>query len=111
MTRNSAIAVFIILGSAAAVEPFRDPAPPAVQVPPAMKALAPKPNPDVRFHVKPKPLAPGAVTHDWKSFMGPQHNEISTETKLLRQWPDGGPTLVWEMRKGTGYSSPAISGD
>jgi outer membrane protein assembly factor BamB len=111
MTRNSAIAVFIILGSAAAVEPFRDPAPPVVQVPPAMKALTPKPNPDVRFHVKPKPLAPGAVTHDWKSFMGPQHNEISTETKLLRKWPEGGPTLVWEMRKGTGYSSPAISGD
>jgi outer membrane protein assembly factor BamB len=69
------------------------------------------PNPDLRFHGKPKPLAPGAVTHDWLSFLGPTHNGVSTETKLLKQWPQGGPKLVWEMQKGTGYSSPAIYGD
>ena len=72
---------------------------------------APKPNPDVRVHAKPKPLPAGAVTHDWTSFLGPTHNGISTETKLLREWPKGGPTLLWEMEKGTGYSSPAIAGD
>src|SRR6185369_6692306 len=37
-------------------------------------------------------------------------NGISTETKLLREFPPGGPTLLWEMRKGTGYTSPAIAG-
>jgi outer membrane protein assembly factor BamB len=68
-------------------------------------------EPEVRFHAKPKPLAPNAVTHDWKSFLGPSHNSTSTETKLLRPWPPGGPQLVWEMKKGTGYSSPAIAGD
>jgi outer membrane protein assembly factor BamB len=93
------------------VEPFRDPAPPVVQTLPPMPAATPKPNPDVQFHAKPKPLAPGAVTHDWKSFRGPTHDGISTETKLLLNWPSGGPKLVWEMRKGTGYSSPAIAGD
>jgi outer membrane protein assembly factor BamB len=76
-----------------------------------MQAAAAKPNPDVRFHSKPKPLPQGAVTHDWKSFLGPSHNGTSTETKLLREWTKGAPALVWEMRKGTGYSSPAISGD
>lgn len=71
---------------------------------------APKPNPDVRFHAKPKPLAPGAVAVDWRSFLGPAHNGKSPETKLLHDWPTGGPKLLWEMRKGTGYSSPAIAG-
>lgn len=71
----------------------------------------PQPNPDVTFHSKPKPLPAGAVTHDWKSFLGPTHDGMSTETKLLHNFGKGGPTLVWEMRKGTGYSSPAIAGD
>jgi outer membrane protein assembly factor BamB len=65
-------------------------------------------NPDVRVHRKPKPLAAGAVTHDWTRFLGPQMNATSTETKLARKLP---PPLVWELRKGTGYSSPAILGD
>ena len=63
------------------------------------------------MHAKPKPLPPNAVSHDWVSFLGPTHNAMSTETKLLREWPKGAPTLLWEMRKGTGYSSPAIAGD
>jgi outer membrane protein assembly factor BamB len=69
------------------------------------------PNADVRFHNKPKPLASGAVVHEWKSFLGPSHNGTSSETKLLHEWPRGGPPMVWEMKKGTGYSSPAISKD
>ena len=36
---------------------------------------------------------------------------MSTETRLLHTWPKTGPKLVWEMKKGTAYSSPAISGD
>jgi outer membrane protein assembly factor BamB len=56
---------------------------------------------------KPRPLAPGAVTHDWASFLGPTHNGVSTETRLSRTLP---PPLVWEFAKGTGYASPAIAG-
>jgi outer membrane protein assembly factor BamB len=56
----------------------------------------------------PKPLAAGAVTHDWTSFLGPLHNATSTETKLSRTLP---PPLVWEFPKGTSYASPAIAGD
>jgi outer membrane protein assembly factor BamB len=61
-----------------------------------------------RVHTKPKPLPAGAVTHDWRVFLGPLHNGVSTETKLSRTLP---PPLVWECPKGTGYASPAIAGD
>jgi len=57
---------------------------------------------------KPKPLAAGAVTHDWTAFLGPTHNAVSTETRLSRTLP---PPLVWEFPRGTGYASPAIAGD
>jgi len=90
---------------------FRDPAPPVLQNPSAVAQPKPQANPDVKFHAKPKPLAAGAVTSDWTSFLGPTHNAMSPETKLLHNWPKGGPKLVWEIAKGTSYSSPAISGD
>ncbi len=90
---------------------FADPAPPVVQKLPVMEPPLPLPHPQVRFHTKPKPLARDAVTHDWTSFLGPTHDSISTETRLLKKWPVGAPRLVWELRKGTGYSSPAVAGD
>ena len=34
----------------------------------------------------------------------------SLETGLLKELPEGGPALVWEFEKGTGYSSPTIAG-
>lgn len=58
----------------------------------------------------PAPLSPKAVTQEWPSFLGATHNAVSAETHLLRDWPEGGPKLLWEMPKGTGYSSPAIAG-
>ncbi|MBK5293307.1 MAG: PQQ-like beta-propeller repeat protein [Acidobacteriia bacterium] len=61
-----------------------------------------------RVHGKPKPLSKSAVTDDWTSFLGPTHNAVSAETKLSRKLP---PPLLWEFSKGTGYASPAISGD
>ncbi len=102
---------FVLLLALAAADGFKDPAPPTVKELPAVAAPAAKPNPAVKFHGKPKPLPAGAITHDWTSFLGPQHNGYSTETKLLKSWPKSGPKLVWEMKKGTGYSSPAIAGD
>jgi outer membrane protein assembly factor BamB len=61
-----------------------------------------------RVRGKPKPLPAGAVTHDWRTFLGPSHNAVSTETKLSRTLP---PPLVWEFPRGTGYASPAVAGD
>lgn len=74
----------------------------------AAQALAVRPAyGQARLHRAPKPLAPGAVTHDWASFLGPSHNAVSSETPLRRQLP---PPLVWELPKGSGYASPAIAG-
>ena len=59
-------------------------------------------------HGAPRPLAAAAETHDWTDFLGPSHNGVSTETHLSRVLP---PPLVWELPKGTGYTSPAIAGE
>lgn len=61
-----------------------------------------------RAHQAPKPLADDAITHDWTSFLGPTHDAVSTETKLSRNLP---PALLWELATGSGYASPAITGD
>ncbi len=63
------------------------------------------------FHKAPKPLAKGAVTADWPRFLGAADDATSPEKPLLVDWPKTGPVPVWEVRKGEGYSSPAIVGD
>src|SRR5215207_5292381 len=61
-----------------------------------------------QVHTKPQPLAKDAATHDWPSLLGPSHNGVSTETRLSRVLP---PPLVWDLPKGTSYTSPAVAGD
>lgn len=90
---------------------FADPAPPTAADLPNAPAAEPRQNPDATFHVAPKPLPKGAATHDWPGLLGPTHNMVSTETKLLDKFPPGGPTLVWEVKKGSGYAAPAVAGD
>ena len=89
---------------------FSDPAPPRLNTLLSTASPALRPNSEVRFHSRPKPLAPDAVTHDWTSFLGPNHNAVSSETKLLTKWSESGPPLVWEMIKGKSYTSPAVQG-
>jgi len=53
-----------------------------------------------------------AASGDWAQWRGPNHDGISTETGLLRDWPEGGPKLVWEVKGlGDGYSSVSIFGN
>ncbi len=55
------------------------------------------------------PLA--APASDWPQWRGPARDGVSPEKGLLRQWPKGGPELVWTFEKaGRGYSGPAIVG-
>ena len=35
---------------------------------------------------------------DWPQFRGPKRDGISKETGLLKQWPEGGPKLVWQKK-------------
>lgn len=49
---------------------------------------------------------------DWPQWRGPNRDGCSAETGLLKQWPDGGPKVVWQVDSvGAGYSSVAIKGD
>lgn len=52
-----------------------------------------------------------AETPSWPRFHGPQATNRSPETGLLKQWPDGGPKLLWTARGiGEGFAAVAISG-
>ena len=56
--------------------------------------------------------AAAAVAEDWPQWRGPNHDDISTETGLLKDWPAGGPKLAWEVKDlGHGFASVSISGD
>ena len=48
---------------------------------------------------------------DWFQFHGPERDNKSPDTGLLQEWPEGGPTRLWEATGiGEGYSSVAIVG-
>lgn len=52
-----------------------------------------------------------AIAGDWPQWRGPNRDDISTETGLLKAWPAGGPPLAWKARGlGVGYSSVAVAG-
>jgi outer membrane protein assembly factor BamB len=49
---------------------------------------------------------------DWPQWRGPQRNGISQEKGLLKEWPNGGPKLLWQVKEiGFGYSTPAVVGE
>src|SRR6185295_4388372 len=35
----------------------------------------------------------------WPQWRGPNRDNVSTETGLLREWPEGGPKLLWKAEK------------
>ena len=45
---------------------------------------------------------------DWPQFRGPNRDNISTETGLLRTWPAGGPKVLWKIPVCEGYAGAAI---
>lgn len=53
-----------------------------------------------------------AITTDWPQWQGPARTGLSTETGLLKAWPEGGPKALWSISNlGAGYGSMAIKGD
>ena len=49
---------------------------------------------------------------DWPQWQGPDRTRLSKETRLLKEWPAGGPPLVWTASGlGTGYGSMAVAGN
>jgi outer membrane protein assembly factor BamB len=50
-----------------------------------------------------------AAPFDWPQWRGPNRDDLSKETGLLKQWPEGGPKRVWLYENGgNAYSGPAI---
>ena len=65
------------------------------------------------FATAPFAFAPAAAdpTDSWPEFHGPNRDNQSTATGLLKQWPAGGPKLLWRASGlGKGYSSVAVAG-
>ena len=53
-----------------------------------------------------------ASAADWPQFRGPNRDNISQETGLLKEWPKDGPKLLWTVEEsGVGYGDPAVVGD
>jgi outer membrane protein assembly factor BamB len=49
---------------------------------------------------------------DWPQWQGPDRTRISKETGLLKEWPAGGPRVIWTANGlGSGYGSMAVAGD
>ena len=57
------------------------------------------------------PLAAAAGAAEWPQFHGPNRDNKSLDTGLLKAWPEGGPRRIWEAAGiGEGYSTVAIAG-
>ncbi|MCX6878025.1 MAG: PQQ-like beta-propeller repeat protein [Verrucomicrobia bacterium] len=47
---------------------------------------------------------------DWPRWRGPTNDGKSTDTGLLKSWPEGGPKLLWHCDDvGQGFSSPTFA--
>jgi outer membrane protein assembly factor BamB len=56
-------------------------------------------------------LAVLAASPDWPQFRGPNRDGKCEETGLLKEWPEGGPKLLWKLTGlGRGYSTISIVG-
>ena len=52
-----------------------------------------------------------AIAEDWPQWQGPNRNAVSSESGLLKAWPEGGPRLAWRIEGlGGGDSAPAVAG-
>ena len=59
--------------------------------------------------VKTEQPAPTSSSTDWTTFRGPDGNDISPDTGLLKEWPADGPKQAWVFEDaGMGYSGFAV---
>ena len=57
-------------------------------------------------------LAAPTFAADWPQFHGPTRDNLSPDKGLLKQWPKGGPRLIWKFADcGGGYAGMSIVGD
>lgn len=55
-------------------------------------------------------MAAAGQAAEWNQFRGPDRDNVSTETGLLKTWPAEGPKLLWKSTAvGEGYSTVSLS--
>ena len=58
------------------------------------------------------PVGNTAPEAEWPQWRGPLRNGLSSETGLLKQWPENGPAVTWSITNlGEGYGSVAVKAD
>src|SRR5205807_3708528 len=50
-----------------------------------------------------------ARADDWPQWMGPQRDGVWRETGILKEFPRGGPKVLWRTPIGGGYAGPAVA--
>ena len=56
-------------------------------------------------------VATPALCGDWPNFRGPDRDGKSTDTGLMKQWPEGGPKELWAFEGlGHGFASATVAG-
>ena len=46
---------------------------------------------------------------DWPQWMGPERDNVWRENGLIKQFPDGGPDVLWRTPVAGGYAGPAVA--
>lgn len=54
-------------------------------------------------------FAASAPAADWPQWMGPNRDDVWSETGIVRAFPKEGPKLVWRAPVGGGYAGPAVA--
>lgn len=53
-------------------------------------------------------LVTAGTAEDWPQYLGPERNSTSSETGILRAWPEGGPEVLWKVAVRKGFGGPVI---
>ncbi|HUU42567.1 MAG TPA: PQQ-binding-like beta-propeller repeat protein [Planctomycetota bacterium] len=55
-------------------------------------------------------VSPHAAGDDWPHLRGPRYDGTSAETGLADSWGENGPTVLWRIPLGQGYSALVVAG-
>jgi len=50
-------------------------------------------------------------TQNWNQYLGPDRNNIVPDVEIMTDWPEEGPTKLWEVKLGPGYGGASIYED
>ena len=48
---------------------------------------------------------------NWNQYLGPDRNNTISGVEILSEWPEVGPTKIWEKELGPGYGGGSIFED